>query len=437
MSKYQIWNVAKWKSTGLRILSMGQTLIALMVGTAVLFVLLGLGGLVEQRIQSSPVSSMKGFASSVPSDFFADMLGMEIPHLNADKKVSVLSGEQVSTFAFQLLTGVNPQDPKSLIAREIPGMASGNPVLLRSGSGNLQVEAPEDYQPDPGLVDSSRAEDGEAAGPDGGGSGAGAGAGGSEGTGGGTEGADGSGPVKNPSSIDSSKTKGPVTKEVLIYHSHPREAYNPLLSSASTNPNSASPKATVNRVGDYVAKRLEQQGVGTFHAQEDYVTTIQDYNWNYSYKYSRQTVKEAMSMNKQLTYLIDIHRDSQRHAKTTATINGKGYAKLYFIIGHDNKNWRQNEAFANRIHAKLEQKYPGLSRGIWGKDKGGGNNGEYNQSLSPNGILVEVGGIDNNDEELKRTSEVLADAIAEVYWEDQAAVKASAPLPEAPGTDKH
>lgn len=436
MSKYQIWNVAKWKSTGLRILSMGQTLVALMVGTAVLFVLLGLGGLVEHRVQSSPVSSMKGFASSVPSDFFADMLGMEIPHLSADKKVSVLSGEQVSTFAFQLLTGVNPQDPKSLIAREIPGMASGNPVLLRSGSGNLQVEAPEDYQPDPGLVDSAAdAGDADAAGPDGEGSGnVDAGQGDASG---GAEGMDGPGPAKNPSTNDSDKTKDTAIKEVLIYHSHPREAYNPLLSSASTNPNSSSPKATVSRVGDYVTKRLEQQGVGTFHAQEDYVTTIQDYNWNYSYKYSRQTVKEAMSMNKQLTYLIDIHRDSQRHAKTTATINGKGYAKLYFIIGHDNKNWRQNEAFANRIHEKLEQKYPGLSRGIWGKDKGGGNNGEYNQSLSPNGILVEVGGIDNNDEELKRTSEVLADAIAEVYWEDQTAVKASEPLPEAPGTDKH
>ncbi|MFB5677237.1 stage II sporulation protein P [Paenibacillus terreus] len=417
MGKFQIWNIGKWKRGMIRVMAMGHTLVVLVIGTALFFVALGLGGIAENRLQSSPVSSMKGLAASVSSTFFADMLGMEIPHLNEDKRVSAFSAQQMTTFAFQLLTGVNPQDPKSLVAREIPGMATGSPVLLRTGSGNRLVEAPEDYQPDPGITGPGEippAPPGKTADEN---------------------------PPEGNEKEDDTPAKGSASrrtdgKRILIYHSHPREAYNPLLSKSSSNPSSSSPSANVSRVGDFVTKQLEKQGIGTMHVNKDYVTTVKDYNWNYSYKYSRQTVKEALSQNEDLTYLIDIHRDSQRHDKTTAVINGLSYAKIYFIIGHDNKNWRKNEAFAAKIHEKLEKKYPGVSRGVWGKDGGGGNNGEYNQSLSPNSILIEIGGIDNTEEELKRTSEALADMLSEVYWEDNKVIKADAADNETKETKK-
>lgn len=386
-------------------MAMGHTLVLLIMGSALLFVILGLGGLAENRLQTSPVSSMKGLAGSVSSGFFADMLGMEVPHLAQKKQQSSLSGEQWSPFVFQMLTGINPQDPKSLISREIPGMSAGAPVLLRKGSGNIKVEGPTDYQPDQGTTDAPGGSDAS------------------------------ENPPTNTPNIPTTPETDPVRedhpgdttkgdKRILIYHSHPREAYNPLLSKTSSNPNSGSKSTNVSRVGDFVKKRLEKQGISTLHVNKDYATTVQNYNWNYSYKYSRETVKEALAGNKGLTYLLDIHRDSQRHGKTTATINGLSYAKVYFIIGHDNKNWRENEAFAARIHEKLEKSYHGVSRGVWGKDGGKGNNGEYNQSLSSHSILIEIGGIDNTEEELKRTSDVLADMIGEVYWEDQKAQKA-------------
>ncbi|UQQ33853.1 stage II sporulation protein P [Paenibacillus polymyxa] len=405
MKKIQTWNVGRWRRKGIEILAMGHTLVLLIMGSALLFVVLGLGGLAENRLQTSPVSSMKGLAGSVSSGFFADMLGMEVPHLAQKKQHSSLSGEQWSPFVFQMLTGINPQDPKSLISREIPGMAAGAPVLLRKGSGNIKVEGPTDYQPDQGTTDtpgsSNAAENPPSTTPD-----------------------IPTTPETDPAREDDPGDAAKGEKRILIYHSHPREAYNPLLSKTSSNPNSGSKSANVTRVGDFVKKRLEKQGISTLHVNKDYATTVQNYNWNYSYKYSRTTVKEALAQNKGLTYLLDIHRDSQRHGKTTATINGLSYAKVYFIIGHDNKNWRKNEAFAARIHEKLEKSYHGVSRGVWGKDGGKGNNGEYNQSLSSHSILIEIGGIDNTEEELKRTSDVLADMISEVYWEDQKAQKA-------------
>lgn len=49
-------------------------------------------------------------------------------------------------------------------------------------------------------------------------------------------------------------------KRILVYHSHPREAYNPLLGAQSDNPSSAVPSKNVMLVGSYIAKRLEERG---------------------------------------------------------------------------------------------------------------------------------------------------------------------------------
>ncbi|WP_418038654.1 stage II sporulation protein P [Paenibacillus xylanilyticus] len=421
MNKILAWNIGKWKKRCLHVLAMGRTLLLLMIISALFFVVLGLGGMAEKRLNNSPVSSMKGFASAVSSRFFVDMLGMEMPHLTQKEQTSAFSGENLTTFVFQLLTNVNPQDPKSLIAREMPGMGSNQPVLLRPGSGNEKAEAPEDYQPGPGLTDTASAGGGKTGGelhiPPGQ----------DDTDNSGTDEHEGGEVKEDPPPKSGGQEGGATTgkKAVLIYHSHPREGYNPLLGTKSDNPSSGKATGNVFQVGSYLSDSLQKLGVGVEHAKDDYPTKVKDYNWNYSYKYSRQTVKAALAENDDLTYLIDIHRDSQRHNKTTTTIDGKGYAKVYFIIGHENPNWQQNEAFAAKIHKKLEAKYPGVSRGVWGKDGGGANNGEYNQTLSPNSILIEIGGIDNTGAELKRTSQVLADMIAEVYWEDQNVDKAS------------
>lgn len=423
MNKILAWNIGKWRKRCLHVLAMGRTLLLLMIISALFFVALGLGGMAEKKLNNSPVSSMKGFAGSVSSRFFVDMLGMEMPHLTQKEQNTAISGENLTSFVFQLLTNVNPQDPKSLIAREMPGMGANQPVLLRPGSGNSKAEAPEDYQPGPGLTETASSGDGD------------------PGNGlhvpPGQDDTDISGeddPEKgtgdeDPPAKGSGQDQGhpaATKKSVFIYHSHPREGYNPLLGINSDNPSSGKSTGNVFQVGSYLSESLEKLGVGVEHAKEDYPTKVKDYNWNYSYKYSRQTVKAALAQNDELTYLIDIHRDSQRHKKTTTTIGEQSYAKVYFIIGHENPNWRKNEAFAAKIHKKLEAKYPGVSRGVWGKDGGGANNGEYNQTLSPNSILIEIGGIDNTGSELKRTSKILAEMIAEVYWEEQNVDKASA-----------
>jgi len=67
-----------------------------------------------------------------------------------------------------------------------------------------------------------------------------------------------------------------------------------------------------------------------------------------------------------------------------------------------------------------------LSRGVWGKTAANGN-GEYNQSVSPGSVLIEIGGVDNTLEECYRTADALAKIIAEMYWNDEKAIKADKP----------
>lgn len=445
MNGFKAWNVGLFKRKIIQILAMGRTMVVLSFLSILLFVLLGIGGYAEQKLNTSPATSMKGLAASLSNSFFKELLGMEVPHLKAEAAADekeVFSGKNMTNFVFQLLTNVNPSDPKSLVAREVPGLGSGGPILLRGSTAANSPTAPEDYRTQDlggtsGVNGQEEAKPGNTGGtsttPDGadfkaGGTGkdtgssntgSGNNAGSDKAAGGATGGTAGS------SDKPSSQVQTDKSKAIMIYHSHPHESYNPLLASKDSNPSSADPDKNISVVGDFITAELGKKGVGAYHEFEDYMKSVKGYNYNYSYKYSRAAIKEALAEYNSLQYFFDIHRDSQSYGETTATINGVSYAQVYFIIGHGNPDWRKNEAFANRIYERLEKTYPGLSRGIWGKTSAQGN-GEYNQSLSAKSVLIEVGGIDNTKEELQRTAKVLADVIADVYFEDQKAEKANA-----------
>jgi stage II sporulation protein P len=396
----------------------GRAYFALSFFSMVVFVMLGLGGIVQNSLAVSPVQSMKGFAASVSGSFFASLLGLELPLMQSRQTENAISTAQMGSFLIRFLTDLNPDDPKSLLAAEMPGDPGDDAVLLRPGSGGGAGSAPEDRGPLGQGEDAASPDSGPPSGePKDGGSSAppkaseppsADGSGSQTGTGNGASGAD------HPKTTQGQKV-------VFIYHSHNRESWFPELPAGTKDPNSS--KINVTLVGSRLAKKLEEKGIGTVHSSQDYASTISNYNWNYSYKYSLQTLRQAMADNAGLKYFFDIHRDSQHRNETTATIGGKDYAQVYFIIGHRNPHWKENEAFANAIHEALEKSYPGLSRGIWGKTAANGN-GEYNQSVAPDSVLIEIGGVDNTLEECYRTADVLADVIADLYWKSQGAEKA-------------
>jgi stage II sporulation protein P len=209
-------------------------------------------------------------------------------------------------------------------------------------------------------------------------------------------------------------------KEVaFIYHSHSWEAFLPMLGGVQGADNAVSfnENKSIIGVGKKLQLELIERGIGANHSTVNVTEELKKKNWNYnnSYNLSRELVQEAMASEESIRYLIDIHRDSQPKNITTIDIDGKSYARLFFVVGKENPNYGANLDLAKHLNQKLEEKYPGLSRGVFVKDKDDGN-GVYNQDMSNNSLLLEFGGVDNNNEELNLSIEAFAEVFSEYYW---------------------
>jgi stage II sporulation protein P len=427
---------------------------AMAAATFVLMLLLGLGGYIQAHLRHVP-ATMKGLTSGVPGELFMEMIAMESSVLPAPEGKLRFDGRDVANFLFRFLVDVNPRDPKSLLAGEIPGLQGRDPILLRASAADPDGPPPHDFgprpMPAPGPGQSSETEPMPNPGrtsdpadtlepgqtPD-------AGPGSTPPV---TDIAPGDptstspGPVGFPEIagwsfervrevVDNRHLPAPASgsapppapaaearaRKVFIYHSHNRESFLPELADAKSPQEAYDADINVGLLGSRLAERLTELGIGAISSTVDYQTSVKNHNWNLSYQYSLETVKEAMAAHPELEYYLDIHRDSQGKKITTHEIDGLTYARVAFVVGQKNPNWKENDAFAADIHRRLEEKYPGLSRGIWGKD-GSSGHGEYNQSVSPNSILIEVGGVENTLEECYRTIDVLAQVIADIVMD--------------------
>lgn len=206
-----------------------------------------------------------------------------------------------------------------------------------------------------------------------------------------------------------SVTNNPI---VYIYNTHQTEEYaKTTLAEYSVSPNIS--------ITDYIMQDIfNKNGINTI-VEEGSITEVRKLNnWNYAgcYKASRVLMEEAKRKNNSLKYFIDLHRDSLPHDKTTITIGDETYAKIIFLIGLENKKYEENLKFTEYINSKVNEKYPGLSKGIY-KKGGPGVNGVYNQDFSPYTILIEIGGNENNTTEVMNTTLAVSEILKEVILE--------------------
>ena len=200
---------------------------------------------------------------------------------------------------------------------------------------------------------------------------------------------------------------------IYIYNSHQTEEYKP----TSFAEFSVVPTVVV---GDYILEDIFNKNNLKTLVEEGSVKSILNQNgWIYSYSYmaSRILMENAKANNPSLKYFIDVHRDSLTRDRTTITIDGKDYAKTIFLIGLENANYEENLDFTNRINDKLNEKYPGLSKGIY-KKGGVGVNGVYNQDFSNRVILIEVGGYENSLTEVLNSLIAFSECFMEVINEE-------------------
>ena len=118
------------------------------------------------------------------------------------------------------------------------------------------------------------------------------------------------------------------------------------------------------------------------------------------------------NLTKDYKLILDIHRDSLRHKYTLYEKDNKKYARILFIIGASNKDYKKNKLIADNLNTRLNNEYKGISRGVTLRE-----DISYNQDLNNKIILIKIGGIDSTLEEVNNTMEVLAKIISDYIKE--------------------
>ncbi|TCW37709.1 stage II sporulation protein P [Laceyella sacchari] len=346
-----------------------QTFVLLCLAVAFTFALAGAlaMGQAKSRLASAEFSRI---TSHISSKTLLMAMSENIPYLQ-EKMQEAGMEEIASRMALELATSIDLRDPRTYLGKELPMYDLFDSEIDVASSDFDYTSIPIESPPPPELEQEIIKA------------------------------------MEDPDEDVNERPTGSIkNKQVLIYNTHFWESYLPEL--GKKDPRLASDvRKNITTVSKHMANQLERMGVGA-------VTVNRKYTWNSgAYVQSRKMVKEAMAQHEDVTYLIDLHRDAQRRPKTTKVVNGKAYARLAFVVGRESKNYEENLRLARELYKRLNEVVPGICSTVIIKKREKGNNGEYNQSLSPNSLLVEVGGVDNTFEEANRSVEVLARVIAE------------------------
>ena len=195
---------------------------------------------------------------------------------------------------------------------------------------------------------------------------------------------------------------------IYIYNSHQGETYSTkYLEDYNIVPD-------VKMAASMLKDKLENIGIPTLVENSDILKYMKQNNLNHagSYIASRYFLENTFNKYPNMELYIDLHRDAAPRSATLTTIDGKQYAKVLFVIGLEYDTYEKNLSIATQLNNIIKSKYPTLTRGIL-KKQGYGVNGVYNQDLNSNVILIEIGGNENNIEEVNNTLDKVAETIGE------------------------
>ncbi len=204
---------------------------------------------------------------------------------------------------------------------------------------------------------------------------------------------------------------------IYIYNSHQTEEY------ISKDYFDYSIQPTV-MMADYILEDVfSKNKYYTLVEERSIKDILNSHKWNYVYSYdaSRILLEDSKKNNNTLKYFIDVHRDSLNHDKTYVSINGLDYANTIFLIGLENPNYKENLEFTEKINNIMNNKYPGLSKGIY-KKGGVGVNGVYNQDFSPYTILIEIGGVESTVTEVLNSTLAFSECFMEAIKNEKGAI---------------
>ncbi len=205
--------------------------------------------------------------------------------------------------------------------------------------------------------------------------------------------------------------------QVLIYHTHATEAFDPY--GAGFYDTDYSFRSTDNSlnmvaVGDVITQILNEYGISTLHSDTLHDNPL----YNGAYSRSAQTINAYLKDYPSIKVILDVHRDAMQDSsgalvKPVVNINGEDVAQIMIISTCDSGSGKdpsffENLRFAAELQRTLEADYPGITRPTMFCDR------NYNQELSPGALLIEIGAHGNTLDEAKRSAELLAKTLVKV-----------------------
>lgn len=165
----------------------------------------------------------------------------------------------------------------------------------------------------------------------------------------------------------------------------------------------------------YLKQLLEKHSIEVTIEQQNFMQELrnQGLTYNESYLISRNAVIDAIVEEGGYDLIIDLHRDSLPRHLSYIEINGMIYAKLMIVIGglssHRESIINNSQILFdisnNLVHGIMK---PALVREAY-----------YNQDITENMLLIEVGSDQNSFEEVKNSLDILSQAIIKMREQNE------------------
>lgn len=222
--------------------------------------------------------------------------------------------------------------------------------------------------------------------------------------------------LKKPLNLTIDKEK----PSVLIIHTHGSEAYMPDEKNryVPSDPyRTQDSRYSVIRIGDEIARVLEEAGIACIHD-----TGVYDYpSYQGAYNRSYEAIQKYLKEYPTIRVVLDIHRDALEDSdgtvyKTIAQVGDVTCAQVMMVVGTNDSglnhpNWERNLRFALALQQKMHELYPTLAKPIEL------SRFRYNQQATPGSLIVEVGCTGNTLDEALQAARFFADAAAKVLGE--------------------
>ena len=181
--------------------------------------------------------------------------------------------------------------------------------------------------------------------------------------------------------MDLSIGKDAAQPQILIHHTHASEAFSDSRAGVQED--------TVVAMGTKLARLLsETYGYQVIHDKTTYDMIDGKLDRNRAYDNAKEGTQKLLSEYPSIQVIIDLHRDSG--AKRVTTVNGKDTAQIMFFNG-----------LSRNMNGPISYLYNPYLK-------------EYNLSLLPKSLLIEVGTQENTVSEAVNAMEPLAQILAEV-----------------------